>query len=185
VPETPPPDQKDPTTNRWWVDSSGAARSKAQPASEGIAGSRFYRAGAGFEQEPARDRLTDNNLKILKEAMPVEGDWSYVKLGDATFPARELERIKREVALPAYARGVIVDCGRSVRLLVTGSPIGERVLELTLGEAPSFDCWVHDEWVREQVFKNANVALRAFKRLMHEFLSPEAIMLAAEVAARV
>jgi hypothetical protein len=117
--------------------------------------------------------------------MPVEGDWSYVKLGDATFPARELERIKREVALPAYARGVIVDCGRSVRLLVTGSPIGERVLELTLGEAPSFDCWVHDEWVREQVFKNANVALRAFKRLMHEFLSPEAIMLAAEVAARV
>jgi hypothetical protein len=154
------------------------------PPTQAVAGSRFFKAGIGFEQEPARDRLTDNNLKILKEAMPVEGAWSYAKLSDAVFPARELERIKREVDLPGYARGVIVDCGRSVRLLVTGTPIGERVLELTLGEAPSFDCWVHDEWVREQVFKNGNVAIRAFKRLMQEFLSPEAISLAEEVSAR-
>lgn len=179
------PEQKqDPTSNRWWVDSTTASKAKARPAVEGIAGNRFFRTGAGFEQEPARERLTDNNLKILKQAMPAEGQWSYVQLGENTFPERERERIERETALPPYARGVLVDCGRSVRLLVTGTPIGERLLELTLGEAPSFDCWVRDEWVREQVFRDANSAIRGFRRFMQDYLSPEAIKLAQEIAAR-
>lgn len=185
--ETENPDQKqqeqDPT-NRWWVDTSGKDRHKVQPAPTNLPGSKFFRAGAGFSQEPARDRLTDNNLKIVKQAMPEEARWSYVKLGDAAVAERERERIEREVVLPPYARGVLVDCGRSVRLLVTGTPIGERLLDLTLGEAPSFDCWIRDEWVREIVFKDSNSAVRAFKRLIPEYLSPEAIALAEEIAAR-
>lgn len=182
-PETP--DQKaDPIANRWWVDSSGKERAKPQPAPTAVAGAKFFRAAQGFAQEPARERLTDNNLKIVKQACPPEGEWVYVNLNETSFPERELERIKREVALPPYARGVIVDCGRSLRLLVTGTPIGERLLDLTLGEAPSFDCWVHDEWVRETVFKDSNFAIRAFKRLVHEYLSPEAIRLSEDIAAR-
>lgn len=182
-PETP--DQKtDPTTNRWWVDSSGKERSKPQPAPTAVAGAKFFRAAQGFAQEPARDRLTDNNLKIVRQAAPPEGEWVYVKLNESSFSERERERIQREVALPPYARGVIVDCGRSLRLLVTGTPIGERLLDLTLGEAPSFDAWVRDEWVRETVFKDSNFAIRAFKRLVQEYLSPEAIRLSEEIAAR-
>jgi hypothetical protein len=185
VADSGPPEQKtDPISNRWWVDSSTASKAKARPAAEGIAGSRFFRAGLGFEQEPARERLTDNNLKILKQAMPVEGAWSYIQLADTSFPQRERERIEREAPLPPYARGVLVDCGRSVRLLVTGTPIGERLLEMTLSEAPSFDCWVYDEWVREQVFKDAGAALRALRRFMEDYLSPEAIKLSQEIAAR-
>jgi hypothetical protein len=181
------PDQKtDPVANRWWVDSSGKDR-KPRPAPvvpTALAGAKFFRAGEGFAQEPARDRLTDNNLKIVKGAAPQEGQWVHVQLNESSVPERERERIKREVALPPYARGVMVDCGRSLRLLVTGTPIGERLLDLTLGDAPSFDCWIRDEWVRETVFKDANFAIRAFKRLVPEYLSPEAIRLAEEIAAR-
>jgi hypothetical protein len=184
VAESQNPDQKQEPTNRWWVDSSGKERAKPQVAPSNVAGAKFFRAAVGFSQEPARDRLTDNNLKIVKSAMPEIGRWSYVKLGDAAVSERERERIEREVALPSYARGVLVDCGRSVRLLVTGTPIGERLLDLTLGEAPSFDCWIREEWVREIVFKDANAAVRAIKRLIPDYLSPEAIALAEEISAR-
>lgn len=183
--DTKTPDQKQDPTNRWWVESTGRARAQPQPSpAKPAVGSKFFRAGAGFSQEPARDRLTDNNLKIIKQATPEQGRWSYVKLGDAAVAERERDRITREIDLPAYARGVVVDCGRSVRLLVTGTPIGERLLELTLGEAPSFDCWIRDEWVREEVFKDGNAAIRAFKRLVPQYLSPEAIALAEEIQAR-
>lgn len=180
-----PPEPKLDPTNRWWVESGRKERSKPPVPAADVAGAKFFRAGAGFSQEPARDCLTDNNLKIVKQAAPDEGQWVYVKLGETNpFPARERTRITGEVALPPYARGVVVDCGRSIRLLVTGTPIGERLLDLTLSGAPSFDCWIRDEWVREMVFKDANTAIRAFKRLMPEYLSPEAIRLSEEIAAR-
>lgn len=178
-----PEKTQDPTT-RWWVESGRKERPTTQLASADVAGAKFFRAGIGFSQEPARECLTDNNLKIVKQAMPEEGQWAYVKLGDSSFPEQERERITREVALPPYARGVVVDCGRSLRLLVTGTPVGERLLDLTLSGAPSFDCWIHDEWVREVVFKDANAAVRAFKRLLPEYLSPEAITLSEEISAR-
>lgn len=174
----------DAATNRWWVDSSTASKIRARPAPEGIAGSRFFRAGAGFEQEAARERLTDNNLKIVKQAVPKEGQWAYVRLGEKALPERERQRIEREVPLPGYARGVFVDCGRSARLLVTGTPPGERLLEITLNEAPSFDCWVGDEWVREMVFKDSRAALRTFRQLIQDYLSPQALDLARQIAAR-
>ena len=106
-----------------------------------------------FEQERARERLTDNNLKLLIAADPPEGGWSSVRLAETSYPERELERIKKLVNLPPYARGVIVDCGRSIRILVTGTPVGDRLLEMALGEAPSFDCWVHQEWVQRGVVR--------------------------------
>ncbi len=41
--------------------------------------------------------------------------------------------------LPPGAWGVLVDSRRSDRFVLAGDPVGERVLEFTLGEAPSFD----------------------------------------------
>ena len=170
-------------TNRWWVDLGGTEKVRVKrPA--GPAGSKFFEVAHDFEQERALDRLTDNNLKLLTEAAPPEGGWAYLRLADTAYPERELERIKKLVALPPYARGVIVDCGRSVRLLVTGTPLGERVLELALGEAPSFDCWVHNEWVREALFEDADKALRALGTFMRRYLSPEGIARSEAVAAR-
>jgi hypothetical protein len=169
--------------NRWWVDSGGNERLKVKRV-PGPAGSQFFAVAHDFEQERARERLTDNNLKLLAAADPPEGGWGYVKLAETTYPERELERVKRLVDLPAYARAVIVDCGRSIRILVTGTPPGERLLEMALGEAPSFDCWVRNEWVREALFGDADKALRALRNFIAEYLSPEGIAHSEAIAAR-
>ena len=170
-------------TNRWWVDLGGTEKVKVKRAS-GPAGSQFFVVAHDFEQERARERLTDNNLKILTAADPPEGGWGYVRLAETAYPERELERIKKLMPLPPYARAVIVDCGRSIRILVTGTPPGERLLELALGETPSFDCWVRNEWVHEALFDDADKALRALQRFIREYLSPEGIARSEAIAAR-
>lgn len=169
--------------NRWWVDLAGTEKVRAKRTS-GPAGSQFFEVAHDFEQERARERLTDNNLKLLAAAEPPAGGWSYVQLADSKYPERELDRVKKLVGLPPYARGVIVDCGRSIRILVTGTPPGERLLELALGEAPSFDCWVHHEWVREALFEDADKAIRSLQRFIREYLSPEGIARSEAIAAR-
>ena len=170
-------------TNRWWVDVGTKDRIKTTRP-PGPAGSQFFTVAHDFEQERARERLTDNNLKILLAADPPEGGWSYVRLAETSYPERELEQIKRLVNIPPYARGVIVDCGMSIRLLLTGTPIGDRLLELALGEAPSFDCWVHHEWVREALFEDGDKALRALQRFIRQYLSPEGIARHEAIVAR-
>ncbi|MCX8071648.1 MAG: hypothetical protein N3C12_04250 [Candidatus Binatia bacterium] len=159
---------------KWWVDTTRAEKIRGRRPG-GPAGMRFYEVAKGFEQETARERLTDNNLKVLLEASPGPGEWKVVHFTERRFPQRELDRVRNMVVLPPYARGVIVDCGRNVRLLVTGDRIGERILELTLGETPAFDAWIGDEWVDEREFPGANRALREFRRLIRDYLSPEAI----------
>jgi hypothetical protein len=167
-----PPAVKD----RWWVDADKRRERTAKPVVPAPpVGSKFYRSGIGFNQDTARSRLTDLNLKLLIEANPAEGSWGYVQLAETTFPERERERVKEQIPLPRYARGVLVDCGRSVRVLMTGSPIGQRILDLTLGDNPSFDCWIDGEWVREQVFRDARTALGALRRYIPQYLSPDGI----------
>jgi hypothetical protein len=169
----PPPAQNPTVKDRWWVDTGDKRREKA-PTNAPVA-SGFYRSAAGFEQDTARARLTDLNMKLLVDGNPPEGGWGYVALIDPPFPEVERERIKNRVALASYARGVVVDSGRSVRILITGTPIGQRVLDLTLGDAPSFDCWVDGEWVREAVFEDADQAIDGLRRFIGEYLSPESI----------
>ncbi|MCK6555715.1 hypothetical protein L6Q96_14255 [Candidatus Binatia bacterium] len=164
-----------PATDKWWVDKTGVDKAPEAKQLPGPAGSKFFELGRDFDQEKARERLSDDNLKVVEAAIPSEGAWGYVQLAETAYPGRELDRIKKLVALPAYARGVIVDCGRSVRLLVTGTPAGERLLELTLGEEPSFDCWIRGEWVGEAVFKDAERALAALHGYIEQYLSPEGV----------
>jgi len=170
-------------TDRWWVETAPKQRPKeTRPA--GPAGTSFFTVAHDFEQDRARDRLTDNNLKLLQMANPPEGGWGYVQLADHKFPARELDRIKQLINLPAYARAAIIDSGRTIRILATGNPVGERILDLTLGDAPSFDCWIDGEWVREATFDGVKAAVKAFRRFLADYLSPEGIARGADVAAR-
>lgn len=169
--------------NRWWVDTAGL-RTPAIPKPTATIGHQFFRAGDGFEQEPARDRLTDNNLKILVEAQPPEGGWAYVCLAPTQHPRRDQDYIRRSISIPPYARAVFVDSGKSVRVLVTGSPIGERILEITLGYAPSFDCWIRHEWVEERVFRSPREAIRNAGRMIRRYLAPENIARDEAIVAR-
>lgn len=169
--------------DRWWIETTPKQRPKA-PVAPGPAGSGFFTVAHDFEQDRARERLTDNNLKLLQQANPPEGGWGYVQLAETTYPARELERIKQLIDLPPYARGAIMDSGRTIRVLLTGSPIGERILELALGETPSFDCWVDGEWVREALFDDVNVAVKALREFISEYLSPAGIAHGKEISAQ-
>jgi hypothetical protein len=169
--------------NRWWVDLGSAEKVQVKRP-PGPAGSQLFQVGSDFVQDTARERLTDHNLKLLQAADPPDGGWAYVRLAETAYPERELDRIKKLVPLPPYARGVIVDCGRSLRLLVTGTPVGERTLELTLGDSPSFDCWVRNDWVREALFDDADKALKALQRFIRSYLSPEGIAHAEAISAR-
>jgi hypothetical protein len=180
-----PGDSAPAVKDRWWVDTGDKRRERPAAPAPAPVGSRFYRSGIGFEQETARSRLTDLNLKLLIEANPPEGGWGYVQLAEKPHPERERERIKEQVQLPAYARGVLVDCGRSVRILVTGTPVGARILDCTLGECPSFDCWIDGDWVRERLFRDNRAALGALRRYIAQYLSPDGIATWESLRARV
>jgi hypothetical protein len=115
--------------DRWWVDT-GKTTERSRAAATGERppiGTRFFDIGYEFDQERARTRLTDVNLKFLEEAAPEIGEWKMIRMvPDESVPPAELERLKARLPLPPRARGVIVDSGRSVRFIITGDPVGER-----------------------------------------------------------
>jgi hypothetical protein len=77
------------------------------------------------------------------------------------FSQKTLERIKDTVALPPGGRALAVDSGVSLRVILTGQPSGERLVELRFGEESSFDAWVDGEWVDEALFGRLQEALKA------------------------
>lgn len=171
-------------TNRWWVDTAGTGKTAPAKPITAPVGSKFFRAGIGFEQDKARERLTSNNWRIVREAQPPEGGWAYVRLAETAHPEKEQERLRRALPIPRYARAVLVDSGKTVRVLVTGTPIGERLLEFTFGYAPSFDAWIRDEWVAEEVFATPGEAIRAARVKIKQFLDPREIARDEAIAAR-
>jgi len=161
--------------HRWWVDTGKATeRARVAPGPRPPVGSSFFDIGYEFDQERARTRLTDINVKFLEEARPTPGEWTVIRMvPDERVPDSELERVKRRLALPPDARGVIVDSGRSARFIITGDPMGERILEFTLGEESSFDCWIRGDWVHEELFRSLDDALqKAGPYVRHYLESP-------------
>jgi hypothetical protein len=158
--------------NRWWVDHGKDAKGNPVPRPPAQFGHRFFRTGDGFEQERARIRLTDSNLKWLEEATPAPGSWAIVHvLAGERVPEPRVERVKAAFKLPPGGRGVLVDSGTSIRAIITADPPGERLVELRLGDESSFDAWVSGEWVREELFRNFDDALRRAPGLVREYLT--------------
>ena len=158
--------------NRWWVDQGKDAHGQPVERPPAQFGGRFFRTGSDFEQERARLRLTDSNLKWLEEGAPSPGSWGVIRaLADERFPEKRIERVKSSFRIPPGGRGVIVDSGTSVRLIMTGDPPGERLVEVRLGDESSFDAWVQGEWVGEALFRNFDEALRRAPALVHEYLA--------------
>lgn len=158
--------------NRWWVDQGKDTRDGGGPRPPAPFGRRFFRSGDGFEQERARLRLTDSNLKWLTEASPPPDAWALVRpvAGERT-PDGRIERVKNALKLPRGARGVLVDSGNALRAVITGDPPGERLVEVRLGEESSFDAWVGGEWVREALFRSFDEGLRRAPGLVREYLT--------------
>lgn len=156
--------------NRWWVDQGKDGQPLERPPAQ--FGHRFFRTGTGFEQDRAQRRLTDLNLKWFDEAHPEPGGWAVLHvLERERFPAQRLEKVKHALPVPPQGRGILVDSGQAVRAIITNHPVGERLVEVRLGDESSFDAWVHGEWVREALFRNFDEALRRAPALVREYLT--------------
>jgi hypothetical protein len=159
--------------NRWWVEQ-GKGRERAKPQErQAPAGAQFFRSVEDYDQEQAREHLTNLNLKLLTQANPAPGEWAYLPLVAERSPAKEIEKIKRALPLPATARGVLVDSGLSLRAIVTGTPPQERILEFNFIDEASFDCWIRGEWVREAVFKDKHILLQRAPQLLEHYLEKD------------
>src|SRR5262245_46489636 len=133
-------DKRAPTSeDRWWVDRDKEGEQARPEQRHPPAGAVFFRSVEGYSQEHALANLTDLNLKLLTQANPDPGEWGYIALCEERSPAKEVEKIKRALPLPASARAVVVDSGRSLRVIVTGTPVNERILEFNFIAEASFD----------------------------------------------
>jgi len=157
--------------NRWWVDQGKDAKGNPVPRPPAQFGHRFFRTGDGFEQDRARLRLTDSNTKWLEEATPGPDGWGLVQVfpGERFAPKR-LERVKQRFRIPPGGRGVVIDSGNAVRLIMASDPANARLVEVRLGEESSFDAWVQGEWVREALFRDFEEGLRRAPGLVREYL---------------
>ena len=177
-PRSPAP-PKPTVENRWWVEQANAkekerraaARAGLEPESAAnLPGAHLFRIGKGFDQEQARARLTDANLNFLREANPAPNEWGYLQTADVPSPKEILERTKRALRLPPGARGVLVDAGTSLRAIVTGSPVGERLVEVSMGVDACLDAWRNGDWVVEKVFSDRDRALAEAPAVIAAFL---------------
>ena len=158
--------------NRWWVDQGKDAKGNPVPRPPAQFGHRFFRTGEGFEQDRARIRLTDSNLKWLEESNPPTGGWVVVQtLASERVPQGRVDRVKGAIKVPPAGRGVLIDSGTSLRAIVANGPAAERLVEVRLGDESSFDAWVNGEWVREALFRDFEDGLRRAPALVREYLT--------------
>jgi hypothetical protein len=157
--------------SRWWVEQT-KSRDRAKPEERQVPiGAGFFRSVEGYEQERATENLTDLNLKLIAVANPKPGEWAYLPLVEERSPAKEVERVKRALPLPSGVRAVLVDSGLSLRAIITGTPVGERMLEFNFIDEASFDCWIRGEWVCEQVFKGKRELLQCAADLLRRYMA--------------
>jgi hypothetical protein len=153
--------------NRWWVETT-VKRPREGKSEQDLpklpVAAGFYTVARDYDQERAKDDLTDNNLRIAREANPQPGQWVYVPMTEDHYPERLTKRVKDEFRLPREARGVILDHGRLVRLLVCGPELADWMIDVTLSEEPSIEVYVWSTMYRERMFKRAEDALRQARR---------------------
>jgi hypothetical protein len=153
--------------NRWWVETNvkrpKQAKSELDLPQLPVAMS-FYSVGKDYDQDRAKDDLTDNNLRIARQANPPQGDWVYVPMTEEHCPPRMLNRVKEEFRIPREARGIVLDHGRLIRLLICGPGIEDWMIDVTLCDDPSVDVYVWSVMQRERLFRRAEDALKQARR---------------------
>jgi hypothetical protein len=173
--EEKPPQSEETTPQfeetKWWIDR-GPVKEREKPAApvKGIIEKWAYELLKGYNQDQAMRNLVDINPKMLKELSVEPGEWGYFSLEVGTYPREKLAKIKNGLPLPAGARGIVIDAGYSVRLVITAEPIGERYVDMNFTEAPSLDYWVNGQLVEEKVFSNIGEALKRIRPMLNRYL---------------
>jgi hypothetical protein len=168
-------DEKNPAfeETKWWIDR-GPVKEREKPAEpvKGIIEKWAYELLKNYNQDQAAKNLVDINPKLIKELAVEQGEWGYFSLDVGKYPADKLAKIKTGLPLPARTRGIVIDAGYSVRIVITGEPVGERYVDINFTESPSLDCWVNGQLVRERVFSNAGEALKRIRPELGYFFNP-------------
>jgi len=161
---------------KWWVDR-GPVKEREKPAepARGIIEKWAYELLKNYNQDQAAKNLVGINAKILSGLSLAPGEWGYFSLEVGTYPPEKLARIKSGLPLPPGARGVVIDAGYSVRVIITGEPVGERYVDINFTEAPSLDYWVRGELKEERVYSNIGEALKRIRPELAHFLKPPEI----------
>jgi hypothetical protein len=167
-------DEKTPPTEevKWWIDRGPVKeREKSEALGRGIIEKWTYELLKDYKQEQAVRNVVDINLRTLKDLSQAPLGWNYVSLGVGNYPPDRLEKIKKAVQLPADARALLIDAGYSVRLLITGEPVGARLIDVNFTEGPSLDFWINNELIEERLFPNVEVALKVLRSALAGYLT--------------
>ncbi|HEY3305815.1 MAG TPA: hypothetical protein VGL70_20000 [Candidatus Binatia bacterium] len=165
--KTPPAEEV-----KWWIDRGPVKeREKAEALGRGIIEKWTYELLKDYKQEQAVRNVVDINPRTLKELSQAPLGWNYVSLGVGSYPADKLDKIKQTVQLPAGARALLIDAGYSVRLLITGEPVGERLIDVNFTEGPSLDYWVNNELIEEKLFRSVDAALQELRSTIRGYLT--------------
>jgi len=158
---------------KWWIDR-GPVKEREKPAApvKGIIEKWAYELLKGYNQDLAMRNLVDINAKMLKELSVGQGEWGYFSLDVGVYPAEKLAKIKNGLPLPAGTRGIVIDAGYSVRVVITAEPIGERFVDINFTDAPSLDYWVNGQLIEERVFSNVGEALKRIRPALDRYLKP-------------
>ena len=158
---------------KWWIDR-GPVKEREKPAEpvKGIIEKWAYELLKNYNQDQAAKNLVDINPKILKELNVEPGEWGYFSLDVGSYPAEKLAKIKGGLPLPRGTRGIIIDAGYSVRVVITSEPIGERYVDINFTDAPSLDYWVNGQLFEERVFSNVGEALKRIRADLVSYLNP-------------
>jgi len=159
---------------KWWIDR-GPVKEREKPAAapiKGIIEKWAYELLKGYNQDQAAKNLVDINPRMLKELSVAPGEWGYFSLEVGAYPAEKLAKIKNSLPLPRGARGLIVDAGYSVRIVITAEPPGERFVDINFTDAPALDYWVNGQLVEERVFSNVGEALKRIRPDLPRYLNP-------------
>lgn len=168
-------DEKTPPVEevKWWIDRGPVKeREKESLLGRGIIEKWAYEMLKDYRQEQAVRNVVDINPRIMKDLSLPLGEWSYVSLGVGSYPENGLAKIKSGLSLPVNSRGLLIDAGYSVRVLVTGESVGERVVDINFTEAPSLDYWVANELIEERLFSSLDDALKKLRGALAHYLNP-------------
>jgi hypothetical protein len=159
---------------KWWIDR-GPVKEREKPAAapvKGIIEKWAYDLLKNYNQDQAAKNLVDINNKILRNLSIGPGQWGYYSLEIGTYPLEKLNKIKSGLPLPSGARGVVVDAGFSVRVIITGEPVGARFIDINFTDAPALDYWVNGQLVEERLFANMGEALKRIRVDLADYLRP-------------
>jgi hypothetical protein len=158
---------------KWWIDRRAIKeRDKAAAPVKGIIEKWAFELLENYNQDEAAKNLVDINLKIFRELNVEPGQWGYYSLDIGKYPPEKLEKIKAALLLPTGARGIVIDAGFSVRVMITGEPVGERYVDINFVDTPSLDYWVKAQLIEERVFSNIGEALKRIRADLPSYVIP-------------